>query len=144
MTDVVAEVRIKQPREEVAAYMFDPVHDAEWTGGVIEVHPRQEGLLRPGARVERTVRFLGRRFGYEYVVTASQDCSFVEMEVRQPFPMQIRYELEFISGGTLARIRARGDARGFFRLAGPLLDMMVRRNIKGDLERLRRRLEGID
>jgi hypothetical protein len=34
------------------------------------------------------------------------------------------------------RITTGGDASGFYRLAGPLLDRQVRRGVAGDLERL--------
>lgn len=140
--DITTDVRIARPRPEVAAYMFDPRNDAAWTTGVIESHPRQEGRLAPGARVERIAKFLGRRFGYEYVVTAADGDRSVELSVSQPFPMRIRYELEDAPGGaTVARIRARGEGTGFFSLSAPLLAPMVKRNISKDLELLRQRLE---
>lgn len=141
MTDVREEVLIRRPRAQVAAYMFDPAHDAEWTSGVLEAHPRQPGPLRPGARVERVARFAGRRFAYEYEVTEAEEGRWVEMRVAQPFPMYIRYELQDAPEGTLASIHARGQGTGFFRVAAPLLDGMVRRNIRKDLQNLRERLE---
>ena len=145
MTEVLVEVRIDRPRADVAAYMFDPKNDADWTTGVIEATPRQPGRLAPGHRVERKVRFVGREFAYEYHVTDGAGDDFVEMEVERPFPMRIRYELEPApddAGGTLARIHAHGEPSGFFRLAGPMLDPMVRQNIRADLEALKRILEG--
>lgn len=140
--DITTDVRIARPRPEVAAYMFDPRNDAAWTTGVIESHPRQEGRLAPGARVGRIAKFLGRRFGYEYVVKGADGDRSVELSVSQPFPMRIRYELEDAPGGaTVARIRARGEGTGFFSLSAPLLAPMVKRNISKDLELLRQRLE---
>lgn len=141
MTDLRVEILIRRPRASVAAYMFDPRNDASWTTGVVECRPRQPGRLRPGARVERTVSFLGRRFAYEYEVTAVEDDQLVEMRVGQPFPMQIRYLLEDAGEGTLTAIEARGEGTGFFRLAAPVLDLMVRGNIRKDLELLRERVE---
>lgn len=47
-TDVTMAVVIKRPRAEVAAYLFDPAHDAVWTTGVISVRPLTEGRLRAG------------------------------------------------------------------------------------------------
>jgi hypothetical protein len=141
-TDVKVEVAIARPRAAVAAFMFDPRHDAAWTTGVLEVRPRQEGRLRAGARVERVAKFLGRKFAYEYEVTAASGDDFVEMRVTEPFPMHIRYELaDAPDGGTLARIHATGEARGFFRVAGPLLNPMVRRSIAADLKKLKECVE---
>ena len=52
-------------------------------------------------------------------------------------PMQIRYQLDEAPGGrTLASIRAQGDATGFSKIAGPLMAVMVERNITNDLETL--------
>ena len=141
-TDVTVEVIIARPRAAVAAYMFDPQNDAAWTTGVIEARPRQPGRLVAGARVERTAKFLGRTFAYEYMVTAASGDDFVEMSVNEPFPMHIRYELaDAPGGGTVARIRATGEARGFFRVAAPLLNPMVRRSIAADLKQLKTLVE---
>lgn len=138
-TDVRCTIEIPRPRVEVAAYMFDPRNDARWTTGVVACRPLTDGPLRPGSRVERVTRFLGRRFAYTYEVTdADPDGDrFVELRVTEPFPMQIRYELDDAPDGTRAAIHARGDATGFYRLAAPLLNRMVRRNIARDLAALR-------
>ena len=42
---------------------------------------------------------------------------------------------------TRMRIRAGGDAKGFYNVAGPLLSRMVRRGIERDLNELSRLLE---
>ena len=139
--DIQTEVIIHRPRSEVAAFMFDPRNDALWTTGVIECRPLTDGRLRPGSRVERVTKFLGRQFGYTYEVTGADDDRSVDLRVAQPFPMQIRYELEDAAGGTRARIRAAGEAGGFFKVAAPLLSRMVRRNITNDLETLKEYLE---
>ena len=139
--DVTAAVRIDRPRQEVATFMFDPRNDAIWTTGVVESRPLSEGLLRTGARFERVSKFLGRRFSYLVEVTDHGEGRFVEMRVTEPFPMQIRYELEDDGAGTQARIRTSGEGTGFFRVAAPLLSRMARRSITSDLEHLRDYLE---
>ena len=112
-TDVRVELPITRARADVAAYMFDPANDAEWTSGVIAVNPLTPGRLRVGSRVERTVKFLGKRFAYTYEVVDAREDAFVEMTVTQPFPMHVRYELESIDAhSTRVAIHARGDARG--------------------------------
>ena len=67
--DVASEIVIFRPRAAVAAYMFDPRNDANWTSGVIELRPLQEGRTPGKVReFERISKFLGRRFGYTYEV----------------------------------------------------------------------------
>lgn len=140
-TDVRVEVRIPRARAAVAAYMFEPSNDATWTSGVIEVNPLTPGRLRIGSRVERTVKFLGKRFSYTYEVVDARDDSFVEMSVTQPFPMHVRYELDCVdASSTNAVIHARGDASGFYRWMSPIMNRMVKRNIRRDLNALARLL----
>lgn len=77
-------------------------------------------------------------------MTGAAPETFVEMKVEKPFPMNVRYELEDSPRGTVARIRAAGEAGGFFRMAGPLLSRIVKRNITNDLELLKEYLEARD
>lgn len=124
--------------------MFEPRNDVSWTSGVVDVRPLTEGRLRVGSRVERTSRFLGRTFAYQYEVVEADGDRMVAMHVEQPFPMQIRYELaEAADGATVATIHAKGEAGGFYRLAAPLLNRMVRRNITKDLAALKAQLESV-
>jgi hypothetical protein len=60
--DVGPSVAVHRPRAEVAAFMFDPANDLRWTGGITASTPARPGPLVGGATVERTARFLGRRF----------------------------------------------------------------------------------
>jgi hypothetical protein len=143
-TDVRVEVTVERSRSEVAAFMFDPENDKVWTTGVVDVKPLSPGRLRRGSKVERTSKFLGRRFGYQYEVIDADDDRLVEMRVEEPFPMHIRYELaDEGDGGVRTRvvIHARGEAGGFYKIAAPLLNRMVRKNIQKDLDTLKEHLE---
>ena len=138
--DVSVELVIKRKLADVANYMFDPSHDAEWTTGVVESKPLSKGHMRPGMRVRRVVEFVGKRLEYEYKVVAADE-SFVEMKVDKPFPMLVRYELEEESKGTVTRIHAKGDPGSFIKVAGPVLKLIVKRNMKADLKALQKHLE---
>ncbi|MEU3648787.1 SRPBCC family protein [Lentzea sp. NPDC034063] len=139
--DVRPEILVRRPRTEVAAFMFDPAHDLEWTGGITASKPSQPGPLAQDAKVARTARFLGREFVYCYVVTEYEPDRLVEMKVERPFPMAVRYELADALDGTLVAIRATGSPGRFFGWATPLMARQVSRSITADLERLRDRLE---
>ena len=135
--DVRPGVVIHRPRHEVAAFMFDPANDLRWTGGITASRPARPGPLVTGATVERTAKFLGRTFVYGYIVTQHEPDRLVEMKVERPFPMLVRYELDDTDDGTHVAIRATGDPGRFFGWATPLMARQVRKNITGDLERLR-------
>ncbi|MDQ4007510.1 MAG: SRPBCC family protein [Actinomycetota bacterium] len=140
--DVRPSVVIRRPRQEVAAFMFDPANDTRWTGGITASRPSRPGPLCEGATVERDARFLGRSFTYGYVVTAHEPDALVELKVERPFPMLVRYELTDHPDGTEAAIRSSGSPGRFFGPATPLLARLVRRSIAADLARLRTCLEG--
>ena len=141
--DVRPEVLVHRPRGEVAAFMFDPAHDLEWTGGITSSRPARPGPLTEGATVLRTARFLGREFDYGYVVTAHEPDRLVEMKVDRPFPMTVRYELEDAPDGTRVAIRASGSPGRFFGWATPLMARQVRKSITADLMRLKACLEAV-
>lgn len=140
--DVKAETVIARPREEVAAYALDPRNDTEWVANIKEVRLLTEPPTGVGSRVARVARFLGRRIEYVLETVEHEPLRRVRMRsVAGPFPMDVAYEFEDAPGGTLGRIRLRGDATGFFRLAAPLLAAASRRAIARDLESLKRRME---
>jgi len=139
--DVARVVLIQRSRADVAAFMFDPSNDVIWTTGVVECRPLIPGRLRVGSRVERVSEFLGYRVSYVYEVLAVEGDRFVELTIAEPFSMLVRYDLEEQGKATIARIRACGDAGGFFRMATPIVNLVVGQNIAKDLAQLKRHLE---
>jgi uncharacterized membrane protein len=142
-TDVTVETVIARPRDEVARYASDWRNDPTWIGGVSEARQLTDGPFGVGTQVLRVASFLGRRIEYVTEVVANEPGSRLAMRaVRGPFPMDVAYEFEETgAAATRMRIRARGDASGFYRLAGPLLTRAVKRSIASDLERLKGLLE---
>jgi hypothetical protein len=139
--DVKPQILVRRPRSDVAAFMFDPANDLDWTGGITSSRPARPGPLVAGSTVERTARFLGRTFTYGYIVTHHDPDRLLELRVERPFPMLIRYELNDAPDGTLVSIHATGNPSRFFGWATPLMKRQVRRSIAADLDRLRARLE---
>jgi uncharacterized membrane protein len=139
--DVLGEVSVRRPREEVAAYMTDPANDPEWIGGLREARLVGEGPLAEGSRVARVASFMGRRVEYVNEVTTLDRGRVLEMRsVKAPFPMHITYTFEEADGGTVVRNRVRGGG-GLFSLGSPLFAPMVKRSVQKDLERMRDLLE---
>jgi uncharacterized membrane protein len=139
--DVLAEVRVRRPREQVAAYMSDPANDPEWIGGLREARLLGDPPLQQGSRVARVASFMGRRVEYVNEITTLEPGSVLEMRsVKAPFPMHITYTFEDREGGTLVRNHVRGGG-GLFSLGSPLFAPLVRRNVQKDLERMRDVLE---
>lgn len=144
-TDVTVEVEVDRPRADVARYATDWRNDTEWIGALSSASMVTAPPFGVGSQVSRVASFLGRRIEYvNEVVLYDPDERLVMRSVKAPFRMTVTYEFEDADGGTLMRIRAEGDASGFYRLAGPVLSRAVKRSIAGDLARLKQALEKSD
>jgi uncharacterized membrane protein len=142
VTDVQVETIIERPPEEVAGYAMNPENDRSWIGALTEVNVLTEGPVREGTRVERVAQFLGKRIAYVNEIVEYAPPARLRMKsVKAPFPMTVDYEFAETNDGTLVRIRTGGNASGFYKLAGPLLDRAVRKGVARDLKRLKAILE---
>jgi uncharacterized membrane protein len=141
-TQVDESIEIARPPGEVARYMFDWRNDPEWIGGIAEARLVGDGDFGLGSRVERVASFLGKRIEYVLEVEDLKPGALLAMRsVKAPFPMTVAYEVVDAPGGARARVQVGGDASGFYRLAGPVLNLQARRSIAADLRRLKALLE---
>jgi hypothetical protein len=142
--DVRAERVIPVSPERVAEFAMDWRHDHEWTQGIKQAEltmPAPDGGFGVGAEVTRTAYFLGKRIDYVLRVRSYEPPSLLDMKsVAGAFPMHVTYRFDAHPDGTLASIQIRGGAGGHYRIAGPLLGLMVRANIRKDLRDLARQL----
>ena len=117
--------------------MFNPRYDTAWIGGVSRVRPSLPGLPRRGTTIARMSRFLGRRVGDILEVVEHVPGRCVEMIAQSPFGLRIRYDLEGIPEGTIARIHAQGSPPGRWRFVVPAINPLHRRAVIRDLGRLK-------
>ncbi|MGZ6708815.1 MAG: SRPBCC family protein [Solirubrobacteraceae bacterium] len=142
VVDVRIEQHIARPREAVAHFVMNPANDRDWIGALTEVRVLTDGEVGPGTQVERVASFLGRRLRYVTVIAEYRPGHGLAMHsVQAPFPLDVEYDFVGEPGGTRARVRATGDPGRYYRLAGPLLGLMVKAGIRRDLRRLRALLE---
>ncbi len=145
--DVSAQLLINRPKEEVAEYATNPHNDPLWVSGIVEAKLLTDPPMAQGARVERLASFLGKRMQYILEVVDWEPASRMVMHsVKGPFPMDVSYEFEeapseMVETGTLVKIRVRGEATWFFKLASPLLAQMVKKSIGKDLKNLKAMME---
>lgn len=143
--DVTASRVIRLPPQQVADFAMNWRHDHEWTQGI-----KHAELTKPatgtdgfgvGAEVTRTAVFLGKRIDYVLRVQEHRPPQVLDMRsVAGPMPMHVTYRFDQHPEGTLASIRVRGDSGGFYRIAGPIMSVMVRNNLRKDLRDLERKL----
>ena len=135
--DVVTEIQIARPRDEVAAYAADPENATAWYENIERVEWKTE------SSVAFVARFLGRRLAYTYEIVELVPGERLVMRTADgPFPMETTYTwVDDGRGGTRMTLRNRGEPSGFSGLAAPLLAAAMRRANRKDLERLKAILE---
>ncbi|MFN2555883.1 MAG: SRPBCC family protein [Nitriliruptorales bacterium] len=141
--NVVTEIVIERPRQEVAAFAADPDNATAWYRNIERVEWRTPRPLTVGSRITFVAQFLGRRLTYTYEVKEHLPGEhFVMATAQGPFPMETTYTWDdAAAGGTHMMLRNRGEPSGFSRLAAPFLSKAVRRANRNDLARLKEILE---
>ena len=141
--DVLTEIVIDRPRDDVAAYAGDPSRAPEWYVNIESVEWKTPPPVAVGSRVAFVAHFLGRRLAYTYeIVDLVPGERLVMRTAEGPFPMETTYTWESRgSGQTRMTLRSRGEPSGFARLTAPLVAAAVRRANRKDLARLKAILE---
>ena len=141
--DVLTEIEIDRPRDEVAAFASDPDNATAWYGNIKAVAWKTPRPAAAGSRIAFVAAFLGRRLEYTYEVGEFvPGARFVMRTAEGPFPMETTYEwADTAGGGTTMTLRNRGEPSGFSRVAAPVLASAMRRANRKDLARLKAILE---
>jgi uncharacterized protein YndB with AHSA1/START domain len=141
--DVVMEIVIDRPSEEVAAYAGDPSNAPRWYANIESVRWQTAPPLAVGSRMDFVAHFLGRRLAYTYEVVEHEPGRRLVMRTAQgPFPMETTYTWQPAGEGrTRMTLRNRGEPAGFAKVAGPAMASAMRRANRKDLAVLKDLLE---
>ena len=141
--DVVTEIVIDRPRDEVARFAGDPSSAPKWYVNIKAVEWKTAPPVALGSRVAFVAQFLGRRLAYTYEVVELVPGERLVMRTAEgPFPMETTYTWEAESEGrTRMTLRNRGEPAGFSKLFAPLMGYAIRRANRKDLTRLKSLLE---
>lgn len=143
MFEIEETVTIAQPIERVWAFVMDEANDPLWQTTLTDVRRLSEGPMAVGTRVSESRRFLGRTIETVWEMTECEAPHRSSIaSVKAPFAWQGTYALEETGEGTRFTIRLQGSPGGFFRIAEPLLERFVRREMAGNLGNLNDVLEG--
>ena len=143
MVDVLTEIVINRPREEVAKYAADPTNAPAWYVNIDSVDWETAPPVAVGSRMAFVARFLGRRLAYTYEVAELVPGERLVMRTAEgPFPMETTYTWEGEGDGrTRMTLRNRGEPSGFSKIGSPLMAAAMRRANRKDLNQLKALLE---
>ena len=141
--DVVTEVEIARPREEVAAFASDPSNAAAWYKNIKAVEWETPPPVAVGSALRFRAQFLGRTLEYVYEVRElDPGRRFVMATAQGPFPMETTYAWDDAGPGSTKMTRNRGEPSGFAAVTAPVMTLAMRRANEADLRRLKALLEG--
>jgi len=142
--DVLTEIEIARPREEVAAFACDPDNAMRWYENIKSVDWVTQPPLAVGSQIAFVASFLGSRLDYTYEVHELVPGERFVMRTEQgPFPMRTTYEFEDApGGGTRMTLRNDGEPKRFSKPTAKLMAKAMARANRKDLERLKAILEG--
>jgi ribosome-associated toxin RatA of RatAB toxin-antitoxin module len=133
---------IGRPVDEVFAVIQDVAKTPVWTPGLSEARIISDGALEPGSALLYQGTFLGRAYESPAVCTAlTENKQFATKSTSGPFHIEIDTTLEPVDGGTQVTSFYRGESRGFFKVAEPILVRLTRKHFETAAENLRALLE---
>jgi uncharacterized membrane protein len=135
------DVEIDRPVNDVFAYVTDPTRLPEWQATALEGRLDSQEMGK-GARIVEIRKFLGRHIESTMDVTAYEPDQRFDVEVTSgPVHYRASQTFEGSDGGTRLHLVFEGDPAGFFRVADPLVENQLRRQVEDDFRTLKLVLE---
>lgn len=142
MIKVETTVQIDRPSEEVFTYISNFENNPEWQSGQLKAKFTTDGPLRVGSTYDQVAKFLGRQVVSTFEVVEYEPNRKVKASSTSgSFPITFTRMVEPSDEGSEVTAIIEGDATGFFKLAEPLLKVMVKNSVDADYQNLKRILE---
>ena len=142
LIDLTAEVDIAVPAETVWAAIADYRSDVQWRRGVRRMEPTPAGPVMVGTTTDEEMRLGGATYRNLGVVTAVEPGRSFAWRTTDGAEANGSRTVDAL-GPESSRLHLTLTVRvtGSQRLIAPLLKMMLRRNVNGDIRRLRAQLQ---
>lgn len=133
---------ISRPIEDVFAVLVDVDRTPLWMPGLSEACITSDGPLEMGSALSYRGTFLGRHYESRAVCTGlTENKHFATKMTNGPFYLETDAVLEPVAEGTRVTTTCRGESRGFFKLAEPLVVRLSKKLWEPAAENLRELLE---
>lgn len=134
-------VQIATTPERVFATLTDIASHTDWARGPQEVRNLSENPAQMGTTFQQVGKLVGKTVVAECRVNLYDKNRRLGYSGNKPFPFQVAWELEPISGGTRLTMTGRFEPGGFFKVAAPILNNSLESQMKSDLLTLKAILE---
>lgn len=136
-------ITINRPVEEVFAYLMDIENLAKWHGQVDQGEQTSEGPLGVGTTYRGSSDFMGRKMEWTSEITEYEPNRRMAQKLDMgPAVMAMSWLVEPVGDGTKFTMISEGEMGGLAKLAGPLMDRTMKKQMEGNLARLKALLEG--
>jgi uncharacterized protein YndB with AHSA1/START domain len=133
---------VRRPVEDVFAVIQDVDQAPLWMPGLSEARITSDGPLESGSTLLYRGTFLGRRYDMHAECTGlTENKHFATKTVTGPFYLETDAVLEPVAEGTRVTSTYRGESRGFFKLAEPLVVRMSKKHWETAMDNARALLE---
>ena len=142
MSESELSIVIKRPIEEAFAVLANLENDVKWHKELVESRNTSGGSNGVGATFLFAGEFLGRRMETLWEVTEYEPNRIAAWKtVSGPLRMKFWRTFERVESGTRFAFRYEGEARGFLKLAWPLITRIARRQHEGNMGKLKELME---
>ena len=143
MIEISAQVEIARSPEAIFDFLADMSNNPTWQKGMQACRWTSEPPLRLGSTYDQVARFLGKEIVSSFVVTEFEPGHRIRIRTTSgTMPIDVTREVTAVADGrSSVSAIVRGDPTGVFRLATPLMRMMVQRSVTRDYRRLKELLE---
>ena len=136
-------VVINRPVAGVFAFVTEPANHKKWQEGVIESRRLSSGPMGVGSQMAFVRKFLGRKVETKVEVTGYEpNKMFSAKTISGPLKFEMSQTYEPNGDGTEFSLGAQGEAGGFFKLAEGMVQKQMQSQLEGDLQRIKKMLEG--
>jgi len=141
--EVTASIDIERPASAVFAYLADMSNNPSWQKGMERCTWTSDPPLRLGSTYDQEASFLGKKIVSSFEVVEFELDRVIRIRTTGgTMPIDVTRQVEQVSpDSTRVLAIVRGDPKGVFRLATPIMKMLVVSSVRRDYRRLKELLD---
>jgi len=142
MIKAESSIVINKPPAEVFAFVTNSDNTTKWQSGVDAVIPDGPSNV-VGSKYTEVHKFMGQEMkSVLEIVAFEQDSKWAAKVLEGPVLFTVTASFMAEGSGTKMDTTVEGEPKGFFKIAGGMLESQLAKSLQEDAERLKKLLEG--